>query len=307
MSDDVYVGEDGWLFLTGGSNSPHLMYRRTIGHSWLLRRWARLLATRAKRARRLGIHYLHLTVPEKLSVYADKAPALGIDPSLGLGQRLARIVADSALCPDVVPPLVAMRGDVEPFMRTDSHWSSGGCKMTHDLVCREVGATLRWSLDERPAIVAQEFVGDLGTKLSPQPSEVLRRPNVQRDAVRVGANLLVERYERTAHALKLHRGTRVVLRNEAPDADPRRLVLFGDSYSHFSTHALTAMLAETFREVHFIWSTAIDWGYVEKVRPDILTTQIAERFMVALPNDDAYDNEAFAAQRMREMAEPAPA
>lgn len=307
QSADVHVGEDGWLFLTGGLNAPGQMYRRTLAHAWIVRRWAWLVAARARRCRRSGMRYLHLIVPEKLSVYTDRAPALGIDPELGFARQLCRIVGDPAVCLDARPALIAGRELAETFFRTDSHWTTEGTRIGHDLICATVGAKLRWRLEDRLEVVVPGFVGDLGNKLEPQPSETMIRRVASQDSLRIGANVLVARFETTEKVLQIHRGTNVVFRNEAADADPRRLVLFGDSYSHFSTHGLTAMLAETFREVHFVWSAAIDWGYVERVRPDILVTQIAERFMLQVPRDRGYDNDALAMSRLRELGEPVPA
>ena len=46
------------------------------------------------------------------------------------------------------------------------------------------------------------------------------------------------------------------------------------------------MLSETFRNVHFVWSTGLDWDLIERIRPNIVITEIAERFMSTLPKDD---------------------
>lgn len=298
LTETVHVGQDGWLFLTGGTNGPIRMYRRSIGQAWRLRRWAWLIGTRARESRRRGIRYLHLAAPEKLSVYGDRAPALRIDPRLGSGQVLSHMFGDEAVCPDPVPALIAARREAETFLRTDSHWSSEGCRVAHDVVCGVLEAPLRWSLAERATVQLDDFTGDLGVKLTPAPSELLRRSVVQRDAARVDANALVLACEAAGRIGELHRGARVVFRNETVDADPRRLVLFGDSYADFTQHSLSGMLAETFREVHFIWSPQIDWGYVDRVRPDVLISELAERFMFRLPDDRGYDNEVFARERM---------
>ena len=85
---------------------------------------------------------------------------------------------------------------------------------------------------------------------------------------------------------EVHVGAHVVYRNPSPGADPRRLVLFGDSCAHFDPFLLTGLLAESFSEVHFIWSSSLDWPYIERVRPDILLFEIAERFLAKLPKDD---------------------
>jgi hypothetical protein len=45
------------------------------------------------------------------------------------------------------------------------------------------------------------------------------------------------------------------------------------------------MLAETAREVEFIWSSNLDWSYIKRARPDIVIYDLVERFMTILPAD----------------------
>ncbi len=37
-----------------------------------------------------------------------------------------------------------------------------------------------------------------------------------------------------------------------------------------------------------MWSSSLDWTYIEAVKPDILLFELAERFLARLPKDD-YD------------------
>ena len=126
---------------------------------------------------------------------------------------------------------------------------------------------------------------DLGAKLDPPVRETMRVREVQRDAVRVFANPLVEGHEARGTAADLHVGAHVVFRNESPAADPRTLMLFGDSCSHFHPIFLTGLLAESFRELHFVWSANLDWAYIERVRPHLLLVEVAERFLARVPTD----------------------
>jgi hypothetical protein len=118
---------------------------------------------------------------------------------------------------------------------------------------------------------------------------------MQQDAVRTYGSPIVEAREKAGLLHTLHVGAHVVYGN-AKATDPRRLALFGDSFSHIMPYMLTIMLAETFREVHFIWSTSLDWPYIERVRPDIVLTEVAERFMTQLP-DDTFSVERYAQDR----------
>lgn len=284
----MHVGRDGWLFLAGGSNRVLDRYRSGWAQWWLLRGWARLIARRAARAERLGIRYLHVIVPEKLSVYDHKTDGLRYRPENASTRRLARNLARNPAYLDLLAPLRAARdGDVPLYLRTDTHWTMEGCLLAFREIMHALGAPPPADIAFRPRIVSEAIL-DLGNKL-PQPlSEPLERMAILRDAVRAEAGPLVAAYEAEGRASELHSGAHVVYRNDAPTADPRRLVLFGDSCAHFAPFLLTGLLAESFREVHFVWSSSLDWIYIEKVKPDILLFELAERFLARLP-DDRYD------------------
>ena len=292
----VHEGADGWLFLVGGPNRPLSSYRFSTRRWWRLGQWARLIRRRERRSATMGARYLHAVVPEKLSIYADQAPSLGIDPTrspaLALGWRLRGCRA----WVDLTAPLLDGRRQADMYLRTDTHWTIEGCHVAYRALCAAAGADPHLVLAACPTHDIH-LVGDLGMKLDPPRGEPSRRYGVLRDAVRTYANALVVASEAGGDALALHRGAHVVFRNPRPDADPRRVVLFGDSCAHFDPFMLTGMLAETFRELHFIWSASIDWEYVETVRPDLVIAEIAERFMFRAP-DDTFDVEAFAADRL---------
>jgi len=46
------------------------------------------------------------------------------------------------------------------------------------------------------------------------------------------------------------------------------------------------MLAETASEVEFIWSSKLDWNYINRARPDVVLYEIVERFMTVVPKDN---------------------
>ncbi|MFE1603234.1 alginate O-acetyltransferase AlgX-related protein [Methylobacterium sp. ID0610] len=311
----VHEGRDGWLFLIGGNNDVLTQYRRswrTWLHDW---RWRRVVVARADRCRRLGIRYLHLVVPEKLTVYDNLTDGLAVDVSASPAHRLRRWLRGSGAAGayiDLVAPMRARRDEQDLYFRTDTHWTHEGCFIAYEAICRRLGAVPREDLRSGRALPAWRLSGDLGQKFDPPRSEPYIPQALQRDAVRVYANDLVRDFEAADRIGELHLGTHVVYRNEAPGADPRRIVLFGDSCSHFrwgvySGH-LTGLLAETFSEVHFLWSPGIDWDYVAQVRPDAVIGEFAERFLARLPPKTF--RRAALARLVRErkgMLQPAPA
>ncbi|ACL55202.1 alginate O-acetyltransferase AlgX-related protein [Methylobacterium nodulans] len=296
----VHIGRDGWLFLVGGTNQVLRQYRATPWAAWRLWRWQRLIERRAARAAALGLRFHQVVVPEKISIYEDRLDGVAIDPALSparrLGQRMARSPAAGSWI-DLVGPMRAARDEGRPlYLRTDTHWTERGCQLAHAEIMRGLGAKPRPDLAERPYQDIQAVL-DLGRKLPSHPVETVRMVHYLRDARRVEANALLETFETQGRAMELHVGARAVFRNDSPQADPRRLVLFGDSCAHFGSFFLTALLAESFREVHFLWSASLDWSYVARLRPHLLLVEMAERFLARLP-DDRFDSEAVARQKL---------
>lgn len=294
----VHRGRDGWLFLIGGTNGVLGQYRRSLAGWWHLRRWARLIEARAARAGALGIRTIHTIVPEKLSVYDDRTLDLSFDPHLSPARRLARRLDRMPGFVDLVAPLRAARDGATPlYRRTDSHWTYDGCLIGYRALMRACGAVPPPDIAERPRFET-EGLWDLGDKLPDRPRETVVNWAVLREASRAHASPMVEAYEAAGRAGELHVGAHVIYRNPSPHADPRTVVLFGDSYAHYAPILLTSLLAESFRELHFVWSSSLDWAYVERVRPDILMVEMAERFLARLP-DDRFDLAAY------ETADPA--
>ena len=309
-TDHIHVGKDGWLFVVAGSNNVAAQFNASDFMVHQTRAWRALVLSRRARARALGAVYRHLVVPEKLCIYDAFLDGLAVDPRLSPARRLrehvparrltARLRAWRATlalrrtCIDLVGPMRAARGGTPLFHRTDSHWSFAGCHLAYRALCRALRARPCPDLADRGMREAA-FVGDLGARFDPPRGERARLHTLQRDAVRVHASPIVAAREAAGRADTLHVGSHVIYRN-ATARDRRRLVLFGDSYADFAPTRLTIMLAETFAEVHFVWSTSIDWAYVAQVRPDILLTEIAERFMFRVPEDD-FSVAAYAADR----------
>jgi alginate O-acetyltransferase complex protein AlgJ len=104
------------------------------------------------------------------------------------------------------------------------------------------------------------------------------------------------------HVHHNQRGRQYIYRNERL-AGGKRLVLFGDSFC--ATPSFLPMLSRAFYEVHYFWSTSVDFCYVEEVKPDFVVTEIAERFVKVIP-DDQLDLREFARQRYASLVESRP-
>lgn len=282
---DIHIGRDGWLFLTGGTNRLLAQYRDTPLTRWRLWRWRRLIGRRHARARQLGVRFLQTVIPEKLTVYDDRLDKLAVDvalsPALRLGAALTPADAGGPWL-DLVGPFRQARDDAQLYHRTDTHWTFAGCLLAYREMCRTLGLLPREDLHERPFNQA-ELAGDLGAKLDPPRTELMRNADLDQDARQVRTNAIADALIRKTPIG--HSGAHAVFENASPDAAPVRVLLFGDSYAHVVPFMLTGMLAETVRELDFVWSASVDWRYVERTRPDILICLVAERFTARVPKD----------------------
>lgn len=309
--EDVHRGRDGWLFLVGGSNRALDFFTRPNAFpEEAVQAWMRLLQARQDRAAALGAEYLHLVVPEKLSVYHDRydgrLPYRARSPAMRLPAAAEAAGIGRAML-DVLPYMLRQKELYQLYWRTDTHWTFEGCLSAFQLLCARLGCEIGPAI-ARARMDSTELALDLGARLDPPVRELFTSASFLASARRVAVNPLVAFKERQGRENDggLHVGSNVVYCNARPDAVARTVVLFGDSFAEYRPHLLTGMLAETFREVHFIWSAGIDWHYVERVRPDILLTEGAERFALQVPDDD-FDLDALVVRRLAPLIGAAPA
>lgn len=287
---DVHIGRDNWLFLTGGSNDVQAQYGMPGFPRAKLWRWRRLLEERTRRLARRGIRYAHVVAPEKLAIHDHGFDGLVVDPARSPAVRLERWLRLSPArrsLVDLVRPFRARARDTALYRHTDTHWTFAGGWLAYAEICRHLGVRPRYDITARRMGSPHAYGGDLGAKFEPVRCEIAEPCLFESAARRVYANDLITAFEAEGRGRDAHIGAHAIFRNDSPEADPRRLVLFGDSYAHHTannaTGTLTPMLADTFREVHVMWSTSIDWNTISRVRPDFVVSQIAERFMVEVP------------------------
>ncbi|MFL5844097.1 MAG: hypothetical protein ACJ762_05325 [Solirubrobacteraceae bacterium] len=270
------VGREGVLFLRGGTNDNREQFagRFELPERWE-QDWAQAVAVRTAEAERLGVDCVWLTVPDKLACDGH----LLTEP-LPDARRPVQQLLDEVGVPMLYP--VAELRAVRPraFLRTDSHLALEGNRELARIVLEAFGAPAPpdEGLPQHEILAA----GDLGGHFDPPLVEVFRR-------VAEAPMEVVEDNHVEIFAVGGHLGTRSVLRN-ASAPDPRTIVVFGDSYGFGSGSAqgLAWWLALALREVHFVWLPfGWDSSYIERVKPDLVVVQGAERFCVRAPAPDS--------------------
>lgn len=290
--NEVHEGLDGWLFLTGGSNQVIRLFTDPAFLSDAhVREWAKLLQGRATRLSTAGIKYLHLLVPDKISVLASlfglELEHFAIHPLCRLND-LSETYGLAGHLLDPTTALATQPGRFPTFYKTDSHWTVWGAYLAYSQVCRALGLSPTGFDDRSFARVCTTF--DLGGKLTPPRTEQLIFTPMPNTVRRIQANAIVAMRDAAEHSGKpapMHHGAHAVFTNSKP-VTLDRLVIFGDSFADYRPSTLTALFAETFAETHFVWSTSLDYDYIDQVKPDVVLTEIAERFMTEIPADD-YD------------------
>jgi alginate O-acetyltransferase complex protein AlgJ len=283
----VHKGLDDWLFLTGGSNFVTTLYQREGGHlpDSALGRWRDAILDRKARCDAIGARFAHLVIPEKLTIYGHKQAEPLVDPDLAPGLRLIELFdGDPAAYGyvDLIGPMRARRDDVDLYWRTDTHWNPAGCLLGYEILCNALGLAPNAALSERPFVDEARLL-DLGSKLDPPIYESVREVTWRLDATRVYCNNVVRLLEAHEYGGEIHVGSHAIFKNPAaPNAC--KLLLFGDSFAGVSPRSFTTMLAETVSELEFVWSANVDWALVKRSRPDIVVTEIAERYMALPPN-----------------------
>ena len=301
----VHAGVDEWLYLVGGSNNVEALFADASTFTPAkCHAWVNLLEGRRARLAEQGIRYLHLPAPEKLTVmpeyYRGTLPNPQGSPTRAL---FARLPNDQNVAVNPLIYFEQIKHKRQLYWKTDTHWSFYGAFAAYQLVCNKLGIEPNQELVHYPNRSAN-VVMDLGSKMNPVQREKITNFRLQKNSKRIFANELVKFKE--AHGLDnagaLHVGSHVVFRNDSPDAVDKKVVLFGDSFSEYRPSLLTGMFAETVRELHFIWGAELDYGYIAEQKPDIVVSELAERFMTVLPRDER-NNAHFSQMRIKQYIE----
>ena len=288
LDGTALVGQQGYLFLVGGSNSVLDQYLADPEHPGLVdaaTRWLDRFAERRAACDGVGARYLQIVVPEKLAVARDLFP-WSIPVASPLLERIEAAVSHAPqLAQGYVSGLSVLSAldpgpRCESFRRTDSHLSCQG-------IFRILQATLEAmnvSLPQAPAQWKEVLVtGDLAERFFGVPLfETIRLPSdAFCDALSNGVEL-TEAYNPPGGG---HVGTRYVWKN-ASAAIPMKVVAFGNSYFERGgdAGALSWWFARLFAEFHFVWDPRMDADYVAAEKPDWVICQTVERFLPSVPD-----------------------
>lgn len=262
------VGDDGFLFLSDGANRWERQYAGAAPAEPWLAKWLEVLAKRQQAAAEHRVELWNLVIPEKQVLYPEKRwPSDAPDSSNRPLRRILSGVSDDARLLYAEAALGECKREQLAYARRDSHWSASGCLAVARMLLAKVAPrqdleTLSFMVEKRrqPRDLVEHF-------FAPAPAE--EHLVIGFDGERVFDNRVYEtgRFNGSAY---------IVRTAHAPD--PRRVVVFGDSYS-FSV-GLVGALTSVFAEVTFVWSKAVLWNVVAERPAELVIWESAERFLV---------------------------
>ena len=276
------MGKNGWIYIYSGSNNflNYFSGKQQLNEAEIYQ-WQDILQSRLNWHKTRNINYLHLFVPNKLAVYPEFfSNKINLEAKRPIIQ-LQEVCQQLFIYP--LNDLVRNKEFYQLYEKQNSHWSFWGCFLIYELLCQKWG--IKPNLDLlNSSITTITEKADLGVKFNLQETRL--HPRVKFESDVVYDNELIN---------YCNRGSIRILKN--PQATPGKMIIFGDSYSNpgypnYSgykkrhIHRLTSLFAETISEVHFVWFPSIDYSYIEREKPDFVLTEMAERFLVKVPQDD---------------------
>jgi alginate O-acetyltransferase complex protein AlgJ len=276
VDQSAVVGHDSWLFLYQGSNDYYSHYF-DADQSLLADQWIRLIGGRERCLNERNIQYIHVIIPNKASVLPEMYPFALPRNQTDILDRILHSGKHRILC-----PLLEWRDSpvaMSVFRRNDSHLTLSGNAWLAELILSF--ASLAMPAVARVNHSMIEHVGDLGIKFNPGIPELFQAPSFISGLLDQNC---CEKIQEHIPSSGLN-GIAQSFRNQKPVYD-KKIIIFGNSFfEKCPSWGLTPFFASLFEQCYFVWSAAVDYGMVDRVRPDIVITQTCERFLCRVPVD----------------------
>jgi alginate O-acetyltransferase complex protein AlgJ len=271
--DKVVEGKDGWFFLDNDSNGFLRQYAGEI-RLWdeALELWRDLLETRIARVGELGARYHFLVVPESATVYPENLPD-GIEaaPERPVHQVMRHLASKGSPAKVIYPleDLLAEKTRRLVYRKTDTHWNDFGALVAYRRLAWELERDVPVHVvgEDELQFFEIEIPGDLGYKVG-----IEARPELCARYLYSRARSLYDNCVESDGSLII---------TECPHAPPTKCVIFGDS----SCYGMVTYLAQSFGRMVLVNSPTLDYDLIAEERPDLVVSQMVERYLIAVPDD----------------------
>jgi hypothetical protein len=277
LRNDVLVGTDGWLFISGAGMIEH--FRGALPFTELeLNDWRKLLEHRRDWLAARGIKYLFVIAPDKQSIYPEYLPTWlkNLGGRTRLDQFLDYMHAHSTVeVLDLRPALLAVKKSAPVYLQTDTHWNELGAFVA----CEEIVRTL--AVHQMPGLVP------VSLSAFDQSNPITTGGDLTRflDVSMVESNAMVLTPGSTLPRLNIFEPTgrqgkeRAFAKNSQGHG---RAMVYDDSFGNF----WVPFLGYQFGEADFFPQSHFDAAEIERQKPVVVIDEVVERFFnVADPKE----------------------
>ncbi len=265
-TDNKYtIGKEGWLFLDRDSNrNLEQITGKYETAANFDEQWRKLFEFRNERLGSLKDKSWLIIAPSKECVYPQYLPD---EVVLSDRRPVFRVLQQAVGRHKVIYPIEKMRAasaSIDVYPTGDTHWSLPGALIPYREFAAAAGLRPVWD-DEIEFFVSER--GDLSSKIG-QKTKYIQGKIKQPKFTKIHDNEIA------------NTGRKIIYENS--DKSLPSCVMFRDSFGSI----LLDVLAQSFSRLVAVWQANMDWGLIEEERPDIVLTEMAERFIAAgAPND----------------------
>jgi len=248
-----------------------------------VRGWVELVIARDRQMAALGIPFVQSIFPEKSTILRSGLSAIeGITPAFRIVDE--RLSGKMASYTSVLSVLREWRHRESPSLKLDGHLAPVGSYEVAKALLQKIAPEFIWpdvrfnDIEWYKGELTYRFFGDEVWDYTPSP-DVQSLGSLASVPSLVARGIAGEGHAsigRTASWINPH----------API--DLKVLTFGSS--SFSDNAqmsakLSWWFARLFREFHFVWSPAMDYGRIDEIGPDVVVSQTVERFLGRIPAD----------------------
>ncbi|SMD13552.1 alginate O-acetyltransferase AlgX-related protein [Sporomusa malonica] len=267
----VLVGKDGWLFL---QNDTNRVIEQNNGSLKLtereLKKWLRILESRFAVLKNRGIKYYFLIAPNKESIYPEYLPDdYKISDDRVVYQLINTCKPYNLPLYFPVDVLKLYKTEYQMYPLADTHWNGIGAFIAYEYVMNIIQKDfttkiLDW---EEIQFADGETLLDLGSKLTPPQTSIFSWGVVKQPR----AQIIYENNSSGYTKIALNKNTSL------PTA-----IVFHDSF----INSVIPFIIESFSKTYLIHSPCIDYDLLEKIKPDVVISEMVERFLIKPPVDN---------------------
>jgi hypothetical protein len=271
IENGVLFGSDQTLFLAdGGHKVLDYCLGRLAPSADSIANFLKNIGDRARQSAAIDANYAHLISPDKQSVLLGNFP---FPEPIRLGELyLAQAGELSGRL--VYPVRQLMESPRQTYQKTDTHMTDAGTIISAEAALATLtGSPQTQFADDLNARVTglERWVGDLGSKLEPQRSEI-------RQTLKGGPRTIWLHNDLVGG----NNGIIDIIFNPSRPPD-RRLLIFGDSFGR----DLARVLSHAFFQTVFLRSPYFYPDIVSAVRPTDIISQNVERYLTDCVLDEA--------------------